>query len=89
MLQRMILILYLLSAQCILWSVEQPASSLLFQTARFIELSRRVTTLEQHTWLGMFGANTPKPIKLVSNTADIARLDRRLQRDRFESSTDQ
>ena len=89
MMHRMVLLLYLLSAHCILWSVEQPASSLLFDAARFVELTQRLATYGQKTWLGMFGASTPKPIKLVSNAKEIRQLDRRLQRGRFQSSTEQ
>lgn len=33
---------------------------------------------EVHTWLGMFGALTAKPVKLFSNASSIAKLKRTL-----------
>ena len=74
MVYRVALIIMYLVAKQTMWIIEQPSSSVMFDMACLKKLRPWFTT---HTWMGMFGAATPKPTKLVSGPPWVKHLHRR------------
>jgi len=80
MVSRCALLLLWLQSTCRTWILEQPSSSLMCLHPRMLFLrdicgqSWRHT----HTWMGMFGASTPKATRLWSSSRSVYALHRRL-----------
>ena len=72
-----------------IWILEQPSSSLMCLDPRMKKLKELMERLggphkrswwHTHTWMGMYGARTPKAIRLWSNSELVLRLHRTLDR---------
>ncbi|CAK9106189.1 unnamed protein product [Durusdinium trenchii] len=68
------------------WMLENPLSSIIDLMPRFRKLLDNTVHHRCHTWLGMFKAPTPKPIKLYSDDPFVQHLHRTLDRSRFAKS---
>lgn len=66
--------------------IENPVSSLIEYAPRLANFLRHRGPIKVTTWLGMFGAKTPKAIKLFSDDGFIQRLYRKLDRSKFGKS---
>lgn len=78
MVSRMALILYVLAAKEIFWVYEQPGSSLLWTHPRMEGFFNSNQAFRIWTWMGAFGAKSPKGSVLVGPVKDIAKLCREL-----------
>ena len=78
MVSRMVLILLYLVANSIIWTLEQPLSSIMFDHFRLCDLQARTKVYRTMAWLGSFGATSPKPIKIMPNNNCIYQLERRM-----------
>lgn len=74
----MTLVLYILAAKEIFYVYEQPGSSLLWCHPRMEEFFQRNMAYRVWTWMGAFGAKSPKGSVLVSSCKDIMKLCRPL-----------
>lgn len=87
MVSRMTLVLWLLQAKSIVWLYEQPTSSILWFHPRMTEFIRRQCAFRTHTYMGSFGAASPKGTVLWGSRPETKFLSRNLPTDR-EWSTD-
>jgi hypothetical protein len=79
---RMVLLLMLVAAKRAYWILEQPNTSLMPSHPDMKFLAGLTTFLHTFTWMGMFGAGTKKPTKLLSNSEMVMSLRRRLDNER-------
>ncbi|CAL1157484.1 unnamed protein product, partial [Cladocopium goreaui] len=86
MVSRMTLILYAARFLGIHWLLENPSQSLLFDHPRLKTFLQHAENWECRTHLGMYGAPTWKPVKLVSSDPVVEKLYRTLDRSLFEPS---
>ena len=68
---RVVLLLWLVQARGCFWTLEQPATSLAWRHHRFRQLCRRLRVWRIGFWLGMFGAKSPKRLRLWANSKAI------------------
>ena len=68
-----------------IFCVEQPESSLLFNYHRFEQLRRKMRLFRCTTWLGAYGGDSAKLIKVLSNHQSVYKLFRKLDRKTFEA----
>ena len=85
MASRMSLILMLLMVRGTIFCVEQPESSLLFNHHRFAHLRRKMRLFRCNTWLGAYGGDSAKLIKVLSNHQCVYTLHRKLNMKTFEA----
>lgn len=76
MASRVMLLWWLCAARNIWCILEQPASSILHLQHRFQELIKKRTVWRTRQCLGLFGAESPKPVVLYSNKMYIGQLGR-------------
>ena len=82
MVSRMTLILYILQAKNIFWLYEQPSSSILWCHPRMEEFIKRHPAWRCFTWMGGFGADSPKGTTLWSSRPAVRKLARSLPQNR-------
>ena len=82
MVSRMVLLFLIIYAIGCSWILEQPASSLMKFHDRMIWYRDKVKTYGAQTWMGAFGAETPKSTDLLSSERSVLRLGRSLSRKR-------
>lgn len=66
--------------------LENPLQSLIYFHPRLRKFLKKRGHTEQMTWLGMYGAKTWKPVKLVSSSKEVQRLYRKLNKKKFGKS---
>lgn len=71
---RVVLVLLYASFLGATWVVEQPMTSLLFHHPRFQYLASRTPWFKKLVWMGGWGATSPKPTYLASNTCWLSGL---------------
>lgn len=77
---RMVLILYVCIHRKAHFLLENPVNSLIFHHPRLRFLLSTRGWFEINTWMGMFGAPTWKPVRLVSSSSCVHLLQRKLNR---------
>ena len=74
MVSRMALILWVLESKRCLWLYEQPQTSLLWEHHRMQEYLSKNIVYKVHTWMGAFGAATPKGTHLWGPQSSILKF---------------
>ena len=84
MVARMALVLLWLQAAGQLWILEQPATSLMALHPRMLWLKEVCGATWRHTftWMGQYGAGSPKPTRLWGNSPSIYLLSKKLDKNR-------
>ena len=83
MVSRMVLILMFLMVRGVIWCVEQPQSSLLFDYFRMVQLRNQLKLYKCAVWLGAYGGESAKLINVLSNHQMVYSLYRKLNRQTF------
>ena len=78
MVSRMTLIWYILHAKQVYWIYEQPTSSILWSHPRMETFIKQYFAWRCHTWMGAFGAPSPKGTVLWSSRPTIRKMSRNL-----------
>ena len=78
MVSRMCLVLYILQSKDVFWIYEQPASSLLWHHPRMTEFIGLFDAWRCFTWMGSYGAESPKGTVFWSSRPGIKKLGRNL-----------
>ncbi|CAK9093449.1 Uncharacterized protein SCF082_LOCUS43965 [Durusdinium trenchii] len=78
MVAKMTLILYILESRRCYWCYEQPSSSMLWSHPRMQAFFKKVTCFKAFTYMGAYGASTPKPTHLVASRASVWKFCRTL-----------
>eukprot|EP00435_Cladocopium_sp_Y103_P027172 s303_g6.t1 len=78
MVSRMTLVLYILQAKRVFWIYEQPSSSILWSHPRMEAFIRRFFAWRCHTWMGAYGAPSPKGTVLWGSRPSIKKMARNL-----------
>ena len=78
MVSRMALILYILHSKGVMWVYEQPMTSILWSHPRMEDFINKLDAWRVHTWMGAFGAPSPKGTTLWSSKPTIRKLCRNL-----------
>lgn len=86
MLSRVVLLLTVIMHHRGHWVIQNPISSLIDYYPRLEEFLRYRAHFKVTTWLGMFGATTPKAVKLFSDDGFVQHLVRKLDRSKFAPS---
>ena len=81
MVSRMTLILYILHSKQVYWIYEQPSSSILWNHPRMENFMRKHFAWRCHTWMGAYGAPSPKGTVLWGARPSIKRMSRNLPED--------
>jgi len=81
MVSRATILIYICEALSLLWFLEQPSTSLMILHKRFQELlkflsSKKKKVWSTRVWLGLFGAESPKPLNIYSNEPCVAHLNK-------------
>ena len=86
MVSRMTLILWLLQAKRVFYLYEQPGSSLLWYHPDMERFAMRCAVYRAWTWMGSFGADSPKGTCLWSSRASVQKLSRVLPDRKFHEA---
>lgn len=78
MVSRMTLILYILQCKDVFWVYEQPTSSLLWHHPRMESFIRAQDAFRTFTWMGSYGADSPKGTTLWGSKPGVKKLARNL-----------
>ena len=82
----MCLVLWILLSKDIVWLYEQPSSSLLWLHPRMEDMIKRFDVFRCFTWMGSYGADSPKGTVLWSNRAGVKKLARCLPENKVWSA---
>ena len=74
MVSRMALILYILQAKAVVWLYEQPTSSILWSHPRMERFIADNAAYRVHTWMGSYGAASPKGTTLWCARPSVKKL---------------
>ena len=76
MVSRMTLILHILQCKGVFWLYEQPTSSLLWSHPRMEQFCTKYDCYRCFTWMGSYGADSPKGTTLWSSKPGVKKLAR-------------